>query len=240
MRRHPSHVVDGRRKRILVVDDDLEWGGAMARALRANGYDVEQVATGGEALEATRRRGFDAILLDWGLPDAEGVAVCRWLRDLKSRGAIIMMTARNGAEDIVAALESGADDFVSKTDFRLEVALARIAAVLRRTSPASTEWRVGLLTVNEASRTLTIGVGGEDTESVRLTPTELRILSLLAARVGRVVSRQEIMQTLWGADADVSENAIETLVRRLRQKLGRAGSALETVRAAGYVLRAEA
>src|SRR6185503_4927977 len=97
-------IVYVRVKRLLLVDDDLEWLAALSRAMRNAGYDVETAHTGAEAVEAVGRRGFDCVLLDWELPDAEGVSVCRWLRDLKSRGAIIMLTARDRDEDHVLAL----------------------------------------------------------------------------------------------------------------------------------------
>jgi DNA-binding response OmpR family regulator len=227
-------IIYVRVKRLLLVDDDLEWLAALSRAMRNAGYDVETAHTGAEAVEAVGRRAFDCVLLDWELPDAEGVSVCRWLRDLKSRGAILMVTGRDRPEDQVLALDSGADDFMSKAEFRLEVALARVAAVIRRTTAGPSAWRAGDLTLDEAGRTVTIGATGE---TVRLTPTELQILALLAKKVGRVVSRAEIMAVTWGERNDVSENAVETVVRRLRQKLGEAGESIETMRGAGYRLR---
>jgi DNA-binding response OmpR family regulator len=224
-----------RVKRLLLVDDDIEWLAALTRAMRAAGYDVEQAHNGAEAVEAVGRRGFDAVLLDWELPDAEGVAVCRWLRDLKSRGAIIMLTGRDRPEDQILALDSGADDFMSKADFRVEVALARVAAVIRRTTTGPSSWRVGDMTIDEGGRTVSISATGE---VIRLTPTELQILTLLARRVGRVVPRAELMAATWGERNDVSENAVETVVRRLRQKLGAQGESIETIRGTGYRLRA--
>ena len=174
---------------VLVVEDDRGIATQLVRGLSRNGYAVEHVTTGGDALS---RADPDVVLLDLGLPDGDGVDICRRLRQ-RSGVAIIVVTARGEEPERVLALDAGADDYMVKP-FGLAELLARIRAVLRRVHPGDGVLRHGPLAVDVRARKVT--VAGRE---VALTPKEFDILECLAADPGRVVSRQEILDSAWDA-----------------------------------------
>ena len=195
---------------VLVVEDDRGIATQLVRGLSRSGYAVEHVTTGGDALS---RADPDVVLLDLGLPDGDGVDICRRLRQ-RSRVAIIVVTARGEEPERVLALDAGADDYMVKP-FGLAELLARIRAVLRRVHPGDGVLRHGPLAVDVRARKVT--VAGRE---VALTPKEFDILECLAADPGRVVSRQEILDSAWDAHWYGPTKVLDVHVAALRRKLG--------------------
>jgi DNA-binding response OmpR family regulator len=195
---------------VLVVEDDRGIATQLVRGLSRSGYAVDHVTTGGDALS---RADPDVVLLDLGLPDGDGVDICRRLRQ-RSRVAIIVVTARGEEPERVLALDAGADDYMVKP-FGLAELLARIRAVLRRVHPGDGVLRHGALAVDVRARKVT--VAGRE---VALTPKEFDILECLAADPGRVVSRQEILDSAWGAHWYGPTKVLDVHVAALRRKLG--------------------
>jgi len=212
---------------VLVVEDDAGIATQLVRGLSRGGYQVDHVLTGGEALAWGEP---DVVLLDLELPDADGVQVCRRLRE-KSRAAmaIIVVTAHGEESDRVVALDAGADDYLVKP-FGLAELQARIRAVLRRVRPEGEVTRHGPLTVDMRTRKVTVS-GAE----IALTPKEFDILECLAADPGRVVSRQEILESAWDAHWYGPSKVLDVHVAALRRKLGRPGL-IETVYGRGFRL----
>jgi DNA-binding response OmpR family regulator len=211
--------------RVLVVEDDPGLAAQLVRALDRNGYQVEHVITGDEAL---RRTDPDVVLLDLNLPDADGVHVCRLIRQ-RSDAAIIVVTAYGEEADRVAALDAGADDYLVKP-FGLSELLARIRAVLRRIRPGTEVIRHGPLTVNLRTRKVLV-----DGAEIALTPKEFDILECLATDPGRVQSRPEILETAWDANWYGPTKVLDVHVASLRKKLGVPGL-IETVYGRGFRL----
>ena len=195
---------------VLVVEDDRGIATQLVRGLSRNGYAVDHVTTGGDALS---RADPDVVLLDLGLPDGDGVDICRRLRR-RSGVAIIVVTARGEEPERVLALDAGADDYMVKP-FGLAELLARIRAVLRRVHPGDGVLRHGPLAVDVRARKVTVA-GCE----VALTPKEFDILECLAADPGRVVSRQEILDSAWDAHWYGPTKVLDVHVAALRRKLG--------------------
>jgi DNA-binding response OmpR family regulator len=210
---------------VLVVEDDPGIATQLVRGLSRGGYDVEHVTTGRDALS---RGDPDVVLLDLGLPDTDGVEVCRQLRE-RSGVAIIVVTARGEEPERVLALDAGADDYLVKP-FGLAELLARIRAVLRRVRPGGEVLRHGPLTVD--LRTRKVNVSGRE---VALTPKEFDILECLAADPGRVVSRQEILESAWDAHWYGPTKVLDVHVAALRRKLDVPGL-IETVYGRGFRL----
>jgi DNA-binding response OmpR family regulator len=211
---------------VLVVEDDPGIATQLVRALARSGYQVEHVVTGGEAL---RRGAADVVLLDLGLPDTDGVNVCRQLRQRRSETAIIVVTAYGEETDRVVALDAGADDYLVKP-FGLSELQARIRAVLRRIRPENDIIRHGPLTVDIRTRKVTVA-GAE----VALTPKEFDILECLAADPGRVRTRQDILESAWDANWYGPTKVLDVHVASLRRKLGVPGL-VETVYGRGFRL----
>jgi len=205
-----------RTARILLVDDEVPIQRAVAPLLRARGYDVEVVGTGTAALESERTRPPDLIVLDLGLPDVEGIEVCRRIR-AESAVPIVVLSARGGETDKVAALDLGADDYVTKP-FGPEELLARIRVALRREfSPDGAPYgrlRAGDLTIDYDRRRVLMG----DVE-IRLTPKEFELLALLARSADRVLTHRAILKAIWGANAVDQPEHLWVLMAQLRKKI---------------------
>ncbi len=221
----PSEMAVPDGTRVLIVEDDCSIATQLVRALVRNGYQVEHVISGDEAL---RRTDPDVVLLDLGLPDSDGVQVCRLIRQ-RSDAAIIVVTAYGEETDRVAALDAGADDYLVKP-FGLSELLARIRAVLRRVRPGSDVIRHGPLAVDLRTRKVTVA-GSQ----VALTAKEFDILECLAADPGRVKSRQEILETAWDANWYGPTKVLDVHIASLRKKLGVPGL-IETVYGRGFRL----
>ena len=212
--------------RILVVEDDAGIAQSLVRGLARAGYTVDTAATGADALAAPPA---DVVLLDLGLPDTDGVEVCRTLRR-RGDAAIIAVTARSEERDRVATLDSGADDYLVKP-FGLAELLARVRAVLRRIRPAGPGlYAYGPLTVDPRTRRVTVS-GAE----VTLTPKEFDIIECLATDPGRVVSRQELLERAWDANWYGPTKVLDVHIAALRRKLGVEGL-VETVYGRGFRL----
>ena len=213
------------RTSVLVVEDDPGIATQIVRGLRRGGYEADHVMTGGEALRWGEP---DVVLLDLALPDTDGVDVCRQLRE-RSPVAIIVVTARGEEPERVLALDAGADDYLVKP-FGLAELLARIRAVLRRVHPGGELLRHGPLTVD--LRTQRVTVSGQE---IALTPKEFDILECLAADPGRVLSRQQILESAWDAHWYGPTKVLDVHVGSLRRKLGVPGL-IETVYGRGFRL----
>jgi two-component system phosphate regulon response regulator PhoB len=220
-------------ERILVVDDEPDLLELVRVNLRQAGYEVETSETGREALELLRRSPPDLVVLDLMLPDVSGTEICRRMRsdiDL-SELPIIMLTAKADEVDRVVGLELGADDYVTKPFSPRELTL-RVRAVLRRRKPAATPSEAlahGALRLDAARHRCFVG----DAE-IDLTAKEFELLRTLMGRPGRVLTRDQLLDEVWGSDIAVTTRTIDTHLKRLREKLGPASDLIETVRGVGY------
>jgi two-component system response regulator RegX3 len=225
-------------QRILVADDEPPIADAVAYALRGEGFAVDTVGDGEAALEHAATRAFDVLILDLMLPGLSGIEVCRRLR-AGSDLPILMLTAKDAEVDRVLGLEAGADDYVTKP-FSMAELVSRVRAILRRReldrAGAGAVTRVGGLELDlERHRVIVDG------SQVQLTPSEFRVLSLLAAQPERVFSRREIMQHLWESSYVGDQRACDIHVSNIRRKIERDPSEpvrLLTVRGVGYRLEA--
>lgn len=224
-----TREASGAGHRVLVVEDDESIASALVRGLGRAGYQVEAVGTAAEALAADRSRPSDVVLLDLGLPDGDGLEVCRSLRE-RGDMALVVVTARGEEPERVLALDAGADDYLVKP-FGYAELLARIRAVLRRRQPSSREVvRHGRLMLDLRAHRVSV-----DGREVSLTPKEFDILECLAADPGRVVTRQEIMERAWDAHWYGPTKVIDVHVVALRRKLGDP-TIVETVYGTGFRL----
>ena len=202
--------------RILLIDDELPIRRAVGSLLRSRGYAVSLAGTGAEGLVLFDSDRPDLVVVDLGLPDMDGAAVCRTLR-ASTKVQIVLMSVRGDERTKVGALDSGADDYVTKP-FSPEELLARIRAGLRRSVDIDREQRgrvrYGSVTVDFDLRR----VFREDTE-IHLSPKEFDLLTLLAAHAGRVLTHQAILKAIWGANSDAQQEHLRVLVGQLRKKL---------------------
>jgi len=219
--------------RVLVVDDEPDLLELVRINLAQSGYTVETAASGSDALAALRRAPPDVMILDLMLPDLSGTELCARVRADQRLAAlpIIMLTAKSEEIDRVVGLELGADDYVTKPFSPRELAL-RVRAVLRRRAPTGEEARVlehGALRVDPDSHRASV-----DGREITLTAKEFQLLVALMGRPGRVMTRERLVDEVWGSDITVTSRTIDTHLKRLREKLGRAGDLIETVRGVGY------
>jgi two-component system phosphate regulon response regulator PhoB len=219
--------------RILVVDDEPDLLELVRVNLTESGYEVETAASGREALDQIRRAPPDLVILDLMLPDLSGTEVCRRIRsDATLAGLpILMLTARSEEVDRVVGFELGADDYVTKPFSPRELTL-RVRAVLRRKGPAEAPASIlvhGPLRIDAERHRCFV-----DEVEVDLTAKEFDLLRALMARAGRVMSRDRLLDEVWGSEINVTARTIDTHVKRLREKIGRAGDMIETVRGVGY------
>jgi two-component system KDP operon response regulator KdpE len=200
--------------RILVVDDEPQLLRALQITLRARGYEVETAADGATALELAARRRPEAIVLDLGLPDLDGVEVIEGLRPWFT-APIVVLSARQDSSDKVAALDAGADDYVTKP-FGMDELLARLRAALRRSAPSVDDVvvRAAAFTVDLAAKRVQVGE-----REVRLTPTEWGVLELLVRNPGRLVSQRQLLQEVWGPAYQHETNYLRVYLAQLRRKL---------------------
>ncbi len=223
-----------RAPRVLVVEDDEDIAQALQRSLRMEGYEVRCAADGEQALEHGHIFAPDLVILDLGLPRVDGLEVARTLR----KGGdvpILILTARDAVESRVEGLDSGADDYLVKPFERQEL-LARMRALLRRRPPrGSAPLRVGDLTLNPDTHEVNRGERNMD-----FTQREFELLEFLMRNERIVISRQQLLDEVWGYDPFSTTNTIEVFISNLRRKLEAGGEPrlLHTIRGAGYVLRA--
>ncbi len=219
--------------RLLVVEDDIALGQILVRGLSEEGYAVDLETTSAGASHAVDHADYDLVILDLGLPDGDGVTLCRRLRDRQVRVPVLMLTARDGLNDKVAGLDAGADDYLTKPFDYLELA-ARVRALLRR--PPDTTGpilEVGDLRLDPASHTAWRGA-----IVVPLTAREFSLLEYLMRRPGAVLTRAELLEHVWDANYDGLSNVVDVHIANLRRKLAVSGVEvpIDTVRGVGYQL----
>jgi two-component system response regulator MprA len=222
------------RARVLVVEDDPDIGDVVRRSLRREGYDVRLAADGSEALDEAAVFEPDAVVLDLGLPKVDGIEVSRRLR-ADGDVPILMLTARDSVDSRVEGLDSGADDYLVKP-FDLQELLARLRALLRRRPPrGSASLIVGDLRLNPATHEATRG-----DRLLELTAREFELLEFMMRNERLVVSRDKLLEEVWGYAPFSETNTVDVFVSNLRRKLEAEGDprVLHTVRGAGYVMRA--
>ncbi len=222
--------------RILFAEDDPGVREALARALRFEGYEVQTVSDGGEALESVGQNPPDLLVLDVMMPFVDGLSVCRRVREKHRRLPILMLTARHEISDRVAGLDAGADDYLAKP-FALDELLARIRALLRRTMASGNEQSISAvgLFLDPARRVAT-----RDGVDLDLTKTEFDLLDLLMSNAGIVLSREVLYERIWGFDFETSSKSLDVYIGYLRRKTEESNTSrlIHTVRGVGYVLRA--
>jgi two-component system OmpR family response regulator len=224
---------------LLLVEDDAKLVRALERGLGREGYAIDVARDGDEALRQAGAREYDAIVLDVMLPGPDGFAVCETLRLQGSRTPVLMLTARADVRDRIRGLNGGADDYLVKP-FDFGELVARLRALTRRSpaapAPESAQTSVGDLHI-DAERYVVTRAGS----SVELSARELAVLQCLARHPGRVVSRAEMLEEVWGADVDPSSNIVDVYVGYLRKKLERPSGRrlIRTVRGTGFLLESD-
>jgi DNA-binding response OmpR family regulator len=224
----------GRDPRVLVVEDDEEIAQVLQRSLRLEGYEVRVAGDGESALDQSAAFNPDLVILDLGLPKLDGMEVARRLRSADDV-PILMLTARDALESRVEGLDAGADDYLVKPFERQEL-LARLRALLRRRPPRGSAFlQVGDLALNPDTREVQRGE-----RDIQLTAREFELLEYLMRNERLVVSRQALLDDVWGYDAFAETNTVDVFISNLRRKLEEGGEPriLHTIRGAGYVLRA--
>ncbi|MDC3957377.1 response regulator transcription factor [Polyangium jinanense] len=216
--------------KILVVEDNKKLASFLSRALSEEGYAVDVVADGATAIQQIQALSYDLVILDWMLPEMDGLSVCRTVRQRGCQVPILMLTARAEVPERIAGLDAGADDYLAKP-FDLGELLARVRARGRRASLVDAVLRVGPLVVDRADRRATV-----DGRRIDLTPREFALVAYLAREAGRVVPRTELLAKVWETSFDPGSNVVEVHVKNIREKLGPNASLIETVRGIGYRL----
>jgi two-component system phosphate regulon response regulator PhoB len=220
---------------ILLVDDERDLLSLLDFNLRAAGFETLLATTGEQALQHLRRRVPDLVLLDLMLPDIPGTEVCRQIKtDARTKHVpVVMLTAKGEEVDRVVGFEIGADDYVTKP-FSVRELVLRLKAIARRTGSRPSERppeSVGPIRVDVDAHRAYVD-GGE----IQLTPLEFKLLTTLMARLGRVQSREQLLEDVWEMSSEVETRTVDTHVKRLREKLGSGRDLLETVRGVGYRL----
>ncbi len=226
------------RPKVLLVEDDPALSELLEFRFRAEGYDVRCTPDGDEALLLAAEEAPDLVVLDWMIEGTSGIEVCRRLRRDKQTAhvPIIMLTAREAEDDRVRGLETGADDYLTKP-FSPRELMARVAAILRRIRPAlaGETIEVGDLALDATAHRVT-----RRGKAISLGPTEFRLLRYFMEHPGRVFSREQLLDAVWGIDSDIELRTVDVHIRRLRQGLEMQGAPdpIRTVRSAGYALEA--
>ncbi|GKU84737.1 response regulator transcription factor [Niallia sp. NCCP-28] len=218
---------------ILLAEDDLQLGELVEYMLKKKGgYKVDWVTEGEDAYDYANASYYDILILDWMMPNGDGVSVCRRLRSRQYSGAILMLTAKDSVEDRISGLDAGADDYLVKP-FEIDELLARLRALSRRNYAPILEEQLFIheMKLNRLSQTIS-----NNGEEVQLSPREFQLLDLLAQNKGQVLPREVILDRIWGFDADVSMKAIDATIKLLRKKLDVIGQQelLQSIRGVGY------
>jgi two-component system response regulator MprA len=218
--------------RILIIEDDLELRALLARGLEEEGFAVAVAGTAAEAMDRAAASAPSALIIDIGLPDADGRDLCQALRARGMQSPVLFLTARDAVADRVSGFEAGGDDYVTKP-FQLAEVAARMRALLKRAGGERAFEHAGLR-LDPTAHEIAI-----DGRSVALTPTEFRLLAALAARPGETLSRRELVRAAWPDGAIVHDNTLDVYAARLRRKLSQLPGApvIGTVHGVGYRLR---
>jgi two-component system, OmpR family, phosphate regulon response regulator PhoB len=221
---------------VLIVEDEASQREILAYNLEAEGFDVSRAETGDDALTIFDETAPDLVVLDWMLPGVSGIEICRQLkrRDASREVPVIMLSARTEETDRVRGLETGADDYVTKP-YSVAELMARVRAQLRRTRPAAVGQSLHYEDLSLDPETYRVHRNGQE---LKLGPTEFRLLSTLMEKPGRVWSRAQLLDRVWGRDIYVDSRTVDVHVGRLRKALGTHGGEdlIRTVRGAGYAL----
>ena len=221
---------------ILIVEDDERLARQLKKGIEESGHLVSLAFDGLNGLEAARQGHFDVLVLDAMLPGLDGFGIVRQFRRAGGKCPVLMLTARDSPDDIVAGLDAGADDYLTKP-FALKVLLARLRALSRRKdAEPKTYLQVGDLFLDPAAHIVRRGEA-----EISLTRTEFLLLETLMRNAGRVVTRERIIEAVWGNEKEVESNTLDVFVRALRAKVEPPGSAkcIRTIRGVGYVAREE-
>ena len=222
--------------RILIVEDDRRLAHQLKKGMEEQGHSVGVAYDGIEGLEAARRGPFDVLVLDVMLPVLDGFGVVRRLRAERDTTPILLLTARDTAEDIIAGLDAGADDYLTKP-FSFKILLARLRALSRRkTVEPRIQLQVADLVLDPATRT--VARGGSN---ISLSRTEFGLLETLMRNAGRVITRTHVINSVWGFERDVESNTLDVFMRQLRAKVDPPGSVklIYTIRGVGFTMREE-
>jgi len=224
---------DAQNPKLLIVEDETDLVRTLDYNFRQAGFDVSTATSGRDGLRLAAAKTPDLVLLDLMLPDLQGVEVCRLLKaDPKTRNTpVIILTARGEEVDRVVGFEIGADDYVTKP-FSVRELVLRVRAVLRRGEPSARPpdvVKLGQLSIDSEAHRVHV-----DGQEVSLTALEFRLLRTLVQRRDRVQTRETLLNDVWGLNLNVETRTIDTHIKRLREKLGKAGSLIETVRGVGY------
>jgi len=217
--------------RILVIEDEVRMLELLRKGLYESGYTVMTASDGETGLQAALAHEFSAIVLDIGLPRRDGFSVAQTLRERKRAIPILMLTARDAEDDIIRGLDLGADDYMTKPFSPRELVL-RVKSVLRRavsTQEVSDRLTLGDIQIDRTRHEVTIAG-----KPVDFTATEFKLLALLIERRGRVQDRETLLNDVWGYETVIDTRTVDTHIRRLREKLGKSGSYIETIRGFGY------
>lgn len=219
--------------RLLLIEDEVALLDLVQRSLVRAGFTVDVAATAEEGRDALAASRYDVIVLDLGLPDEDGLTLLRELRGKRDNTPVLILTARDGVDDRVTGLNSGADDYLLKP-FAIEELVARLKALLRRPQGAlGVVLQAGNISFDTIGRTVAI-----DGHALPLTAREMALLENMLRRVGRVVPRRHLEERIYGFDDEVTPNSLEVLLHRLRRKLADGGFSgeIHTVRGVGYLL----
>ncbi|MEK0428875.1 MAG: hypothetical protein RL001_1402 [Pseudomonadota bacterium] len=215
---------------VLLVEDDMVLADGVARILRGHGMVVDVVHNGDDADRALQSREVSVAVLDIGLPGIDGFEVVRRLRARGSSLPVLLLTARDDVQDRVRGLETGADDYLVKP-FAAPELVARLKALVRRSNPRPAELRLGGLQLDPFARRATV-----DGQTIELSAREWAVLEYLMQHASRVVSKQQIIDAILPWGEEVTLNAVEVYVSRIRAKIAQAGIAIKTIRGFGYML----
>lgn len=222
--------------RILIVEDEAPQAEMLAYNLEKQGFEVAVAPNGEDALALVRAGAFDAVVLDWMLPDLSGIEVCRQLRSEPATRVlpILMLTARGEEEDRVRGIETGADDYLVKP-YSVRELIARIHALLRRANPGAVQDVISFADIEMDMVRHKVHRGGV---AIHLGPKEFKLLKVMLERPGRVFSREQLLDRVWGSDVYVENRTVDVHIRRLRKALNDDGRAdlLRTVRGEGYAV----
>lgn len=220
--------------KILLAEDDRKLGKVLHHMLIRQGHQVDYVDNGQDALDYSSITSYDVIILDWMMPEVNGLEACSKLRHLGYQGGIIMLTAKDELDDIITGLDHGADDYIVKP-FKMDELLARMRALSRRRDkPFEQELKSGNLVLDLASHRLL-----RDNEKVELTKNEFQFLEYLFRNKDRVLTREQFIDRIWGYDSDVTNNSLDALVKLVRKKVDTRDkpSLIQNVRGIGYKMR---
>ncbi|WP_027414965.1 response regulator transcription factor [Aneurinibacillus terranovensis] len=222
---------------VLLAEDDRKLGKLISHMLKKEKHVVDWLTTGEDVYDYAVGTAYDLLILDWMMPQEDGVSICHRLRRDGYQGAILLLTARDALDDRVKGLDAGADDYIVKP-FEFAELFARMRALTRRSQTPIQDDVIQLDNLVIRCTEHTIHRNGEE---IQLTPREYQLFELLARNRGQIIRRDVILERIWGYDAEVTSNALDALVRLLRKKIDRPGERklIQNVRGIGYKVEAD-